>query len=81
MATLTDKSKVANAIRLYNEAQSMYLVLGGKNTEWPNPAVPTVHQPDTTYDLNIWEKMHNIYLYTYMYFRLNRVPKCRRIFL
>lgn len=48
MATLTDKSKVANAIRLYNEAQSMYLVLGGKNTEWPNSAVPTVPQPDTT---------------------------------
>ena len=48
MATLTDKSKVSNAIRLYNEAQSMYLVLGGKNTEWPNPAVPTVPQSTTT---------------------------------
>lgn len=48
MAVLTDKAKVSNAIRLYKEAQSMYIALGGKTTEWPNPAVPTAPQSSTT---------------------------------
>jgi len=40
MATLTDISKIDNAVRLYKDAQSMYFALGGSRTEWPSSTPP-----------------------------------------
>lgn len=40
MATLTDTSKIDNAVRLYKDAQSMYFAIGGSKTEWPSSTPP-----------------------------------------
>lgn len=45
MAVLTNKARIDNAIRLYNQAQGMFFAFGGSDTEWPNPTNPPKEDP------------------------------------
>ena len=48
MSIKTQVASVSNAVRLYKDAQSMFIGFGNKNTEWGTPSNPPLPVDDTT---------------------------------
>lgn len=48
MAIVTNNAHVANALRFYNERQSMYLGIARSTTPWSNESVPPAEDPSVT---------------------------------
>lgn len=45
MSLITNVGRVANALRLYKQYQTMYVGLGNSTAEWDNPKLPTPEVP------------------------------------